>query len=98
MQRLFDLILVDMQMPGMDGMAATRAIRASSNLNQRTPIVALTASVLAPQIAACHDAGMNDHIAKPISPRDLLEKVTHWCEVGALAGDEEPTPEAGLSR
>ena len=89
MQRSFDLILMDMQMPGMDGMAATRAIRASSNLNKRTPIVALTANVLAPQIAACHAAGMDDHIAKPISPLDLLEKVTHWCERNAADLDEE---------
>jgi CheY-like chemotaxis protein len=98
MQRSFDLILMDMQMPGMDGMAATRAIRASSKLNKYTPIVALTANVLPPQIAACHAAGMDDHIAKPISPLDLLEKVTHWCEVDRLADNEESARQAELSQ
>jgi PAS domain S-box-containing protein len=88
MQEPFDLILMDMQMPGMDGMAATRAIRASSDHNRRTPILALTANVLATQVAACHAAGMDGHIAKPISPRDLLEKVTLWCDRNAADMDE----------
>ena len=81
MRRRFDLILMDMQMPGMDGLAATRAIRATADANRATPVVALTANVLPEQVAACHDAGMNDHIAKPISPRELLEKVTYWTAV-----------------
>jgi PAS domain S-box-containing protein len=97
MDQHFDLILMDMQMPLMDGLSATRAIRASPNPNMRTPIIALTANVLAPQIAACHDAGMNDHIAKPISPQDLLEKVIRWCEMGVLEGDEEPASQAAVS-
>jgi CheY-like chemotaxis protein len=97
MEQRFDLILMDMQMPLMDGLSATRAIRASPNPNMRTPIIALTANVLAPQIAACHDAGMNDHIAKPISPRDLLEKVIRWCEMGLLEGDEETASQAAVS-
>ncbi|MES2723254.1 MAG: ATP-binding protein [Pseudomonadota bacterium] len=74
----FDLILMDLQMPGMDGLAATRAIRATSDLNQQTPIVALSANVLPIHIAECRDAGMDDHIAKPISPADLLTKIAHW--------------------
>ncbi|CAN5902941.1 hypothetical protein BH11PSE1_BH11PSE1_11740 [soil metagenome] len=74
----FDLILMDLQMPGMDGLAATRAIRATSDLNQQTPIVALSANVLPIHIAECRDAGMDDHIAKPISPAELLTKIAHW--------------------
>jgi CheY-like chemotaxis protein len=76
----FDLVLMDLQMPGMDGMEATRAIRASAELNQATPILALSANVMADQIEACRAAGMNDHIAKPIEPRNLLAKIAYWTE------------------
>jgi len=79
----FDIILMDQQMPGMDGLAATRAIRATSELNRRTPILALSANVLAVHLAACRDAGMNDHIGKPIAPAELLTKVSHWSAVRA---------------
>ena len=74
----FDLILMDLQMPGMDGLAATRAIRANCDLNAQTPIVALSANVLPVHLAECHDAGMDDHIAKPISPAELITKIAHW--------------------
>ena len=74
----FDLILMDVQMPGMDGLAAARAIRASAEPNRRTPILAFSANVLADQLAACHAAGMNDHIAKPIDTADLVGKVMRW--------------------
>jgi CheY-like chemotaxis protein/anti-sigma regulatory factor (Ser/Thr protein kinase) len=74
----FDLILMDLQMPGTDGAAATRRIREASELNRRTPIVALSANVLADQVAQCHAAGMNDHIAKPIKLEELVEKVARW--------------------
>lgn len=74
----FDVILMDLQMPGMDGLAATRAIRANSDLNRRTPILALSANVLPDQVEACHEAGMDDHIAKPINAKDLITKIAHW--------------------
>ena len=74
----FDLILMDLQMPGMDGLAATRAIRATAELNHRTPILAFSANVLSEHLAACRAAGMNDHIAKPISLADLVGKVAQW--------------------
>jgi signal transduction histidine kinase/ActR/RegA family two-component response regulator len=74
----FDLILMDMQMPGMDGLAATRAIRATSAFNAATPILALTANVLPAHVARCFDAGMNDHLAKPIAPLVLLQKIAQW--------------------
>ncbi|QUD88258.1 PAS domain S-box protein [Phenylobacterium montanum] len=80
MQQPFDLILMDLQMPGMDGLAASRAIRANSNLNYETPILALSANILPAHLAACREAGMNDHIAKPIRPEDLLGKIAHWGE------------------
>ena len=81
----FDLILMDLQMPVMDGLAATRAIRASSSLNAATPILAVSANVMAPQVEACMAAGMNDHVAKPIDPVDLLSKIGHWIAPPAAA-------------
>jgi len=74
----FDVILMDLQMPGMDGLAATAAIRATSDLNRDTPILALSANVLGDHVAACLAAGMNDHIGKPISPGELLTKIARW--------------------
>ncbi|PZQ63406.1 MAG: hybrid sensor histidine kinase/response regulator [Phenylobacterium zucineum] len=74
----FDLILMDLQMPGMDGLAATAAIRATSDLNRTTPIVALSANVLGDHVDACLAAGMNDHIGKPINPTELLTKIARW--------------------
>jgi PAS domain S-box-containing protein len=82
MQQPFDLILMDLQMPGMDGLAATRAIRANSSLNRATPILALSANILPAHLSACREAGMDDHIAKPIRPEDLLTKIAHWAEAG----------------
>ncbi|QUD89987.1 ATP-binding protein [Phenylobacterium montanum] len=73
----FDVILMDLQMPVMDGMAAARAIRRSP-LNADTPILAVSANVMTPQVMACADAGMNDHIGKPIDPAELLSKIGRW--------------------
>ncbi|HUO11255.1 MAG TPA: PAS domain S-box protein [Caulobacteraceae bacterium] len=77
-ERPFDLILMDLQMPGMDGMAAARAIRANSDVNRATPILALSANVLPEHVAMCSAAGMDDHIAKPVSPTELLTKIALW--------------------
>jgi PAS domain S-box-containing protein len=74
----FDLILMDLQMPGMDGLSAARAIRAGGGANRSTPIIALSANVMAEHRAACQDAGMNDHIAKPIDPRRLVSTIGYW--------------------
>ena len=76
----FDLILMDLQMPGMDGLAATRAIRARCPLNAATPIVALSANILPTHLQACQEAGMADHIGKPIDTRELLTKVARWSQ------------------
>jgi len=70
--RPYDLVLMDMQMPVMDGPTATRAIRASGRAGHDTPIVALTANVLPEQIRQCRDAGMQGHVAKPVDPRALM--------------------------
>jgi PAS domain S-box-containing protein len=88
----FDLILMDLQMPGMDGIAATRAIRATSVVNRATPIVALSANILPTHIEACRAAGMDDHIGKPIDTRELLTKVARWTAPNTRA---ERTRKAG---
>ena len=81
-QRPFDLILMDLQMPGMDGYTAARAIRGQALLNSRTPIVALSANVLPEHAAASAAAGMNGHIGKPINIAELLSVVAAWAELG----------------
>ncbi|OYW41002.1 MAG: hypothetical protein B7Z42_02650 [Brevundimonas sp. 12-68-7] len=68
----YDLVLMDMQMPVMDGPSAARAIRSSPGPERDTPIVALTANVLPEQIEQCRAAGMQGHVAKPIDPRALF--------------------------
>jgi PAS domain S-box-containing protein len=78
-RRTFDMILMDVQMPTMDGLTATRRIRASAaDGAQHTPIIAMTANVLPAQVQRCLEAGMDDHLGKPISPRKLIETLQHW--------------------
>jgi PAS domain S-box-containing protein len=85
----FDVILMDLQMPGMDGMAATRLVRATPGPNRDVPIIAFSANVLETHVAASREAGMNDHIAKPISPAQLLEKVGYWIDPAQVACKEK---------
>jgi PAS domain S-box-containing protein len=76
--RKYDLILMDIQMPIMDGYEATVAIRQTSNLNQHTPIVALTASAMNSQKNQAFEAGMNDFLSKPFTPTQLVEKLQKY--------------------
>ena len=71
----FDLILMDIQMPGIDGVEAARRIRALGGGPAATPIVALTANVLAHQRLSYLDAGMDGVVGKPISPAALLAEI-----------------------
>ncbi len=75
----FGLILMDCQMPNVDGYAATRVIR-EIDANRKTPIVALSASTLKPDIDACFMAGMNDYIAKPTDLKALVRAMEKWTE------------------
>jgi signal transduction histidine kinase/ActR/RegA family two-component response regulator len=78
----YDLILMDMQMPNLNGVDATRAIREIA-LNARTPILAMTANAFEEDRQRCLDAGMNDHIAKPIDPERLFEALLKWLTAAA---------------
>ena len=77
----FDIILMDLQMPGMDGFAAARAIRERAEVNRDTPIIALSADVLPEHIGATAEAGMNGHIGKPISALELVSTIDRWSMV-----------------
>jgi PAS domain S-box-containing protein len=71
----YDVVLMDVQMPGMDGVTATRHIRALEHANRTVPIIAMTANVLPTQIVTFKAAGMDDHIGKPFKRPDLLAAV-----------------------
>lgn len=92
----FDIVLMDMQMPEMDGLEATREIRKLPGAKAKTTIIAMTANALAVDQKLCLDAGMNDYMAKPIDPKALHEKLAIWGEAnssGTTARDEPPAQE-----
>ncbi|WP_189495825.1 response regulator [Algimonas arctica] len=74
----YDMIFMDMRMPNMDGLEATRKIRALSNVSKDLPIVALTANAFDDDRNACFDSGMNDFMTKPVSAEELSEMVVRW--------------------
>jgi CheY-like chemotaxis protein len=84
----FDLILMDVQMPGIDGLEAARRIRALGGEAAATPIVALTANVLAHQRRAYLDAGMDGVVGKPISPGVLLREIARISAAPPVSADE----------
>jgi CheY-like chemotaxis protein len=73
----FDLILMDIQMPVMDGLTATRRLRELERQTgaRRAPVVAVTANAMPHQVQECLDAGMDAHVAKPIRPAELFEAI-----------------------
>ena len=87
----YDLILMDMQMPVLNGVDATRIIRIDS-LNTAAPIVAMTANAFDGDKRACFDVGMSDFVSKPVTPERLYEAVLHGLEASTGAGEERPTP------
>ena len=83
----YDLVLMDMQMPLMDGLEATRAIRAIERL-ARLPIVAMTANAMPRDRERCLEAGMNDHLSKPIDPERLLKVILQMVSRAPLPENE----------
>jgi two-component system sensor histidine kinase/response regulator len=76
-KRLYDIVLMDMQMPVMDGVTATKEIRKDERFKD-LPILAMTANVMETDIEKCREAGMWDHIGKPIDPDELFGKLLKW--------------------
>ena len=79
-QEPFDLVLMDLQMPNMDGFEATRLIRADVRFKD-LPIIAMTAHAMVEERQHCLEVGMNDHIAKPIDPDALFQTLQQWLKV-----------------
>jgi len=96
----FDCILMDLQMPIMDGMQATREIRKLPGWEE-TPVVALTANVFCDERLACIEAGMNDFVAKPVDPAQLYQTLARWLPIAELvdpsASAEAPGGTNGLA-
>lgn len=90
--RPYDLVLTDLHMPVMDGLALTRALRQhEASGGRRTPVVAITADVLPAELQRCRDAGMDDVLTKPVALEDLSGVLLRWTR-------QPPTPVAAVAR
>ena len=96
-QREFDLVLMDCQMPELDGFGASREIRALGAGRGEVPILALTANVLPSDREACLAAGMNDFLSKPVKLDVLRAAVQRWSRVGAGAAADGLPPESPVT-
>jgi len=88
----YNLILMDIQMPEMDGFTATQKIRAMNNYGAKIPIIAMTAHAMQGDKDKCIAAGMNDYISKPIRTKELLALIDKWLSVKATTDVKEETP------
>ena len=85
--RAYDVILMDMRMPELDGLAATRRIRELGGAAAQIPIIALTANASQEDRRRCLEAGMNDFMAKPIDANDLIQKISLHARVPLIGGE-----------
>jgi PAS domain S-box-containing protein len=85
-EQTFDLVLMDVQMPNLDGYQATGLIRGSTNgaFNPNIPVVAMTANAMKGDRVKCLEAGMNDYLSKPILPGELAEKLKTWLDSSSV--------------
>ena len=99
-QQAYDIVLMDIQMPRMDGYEATRAIRAGQGATARIPIVAMTAHAMKEDKDRCLEAGMNDFVTKPIRPQQLFATIDKWISrderEDVLPGRVEDKPQEGV--
>jgi two-component system, sensor histidine kinase and response regulator len=85
----FDVVFMDLQMPEMDGLAATKVLRARPQL-QDLPIIAMTAHVMTEEVERCLEAGMNDHVGKPIDPDGFFATLARWTRGHPRTAFERP--------
>lgn len=90
---IFDLVLMDIQMPVMDGFEATREIR--NTLHSEIPVIALTANAIKGENEKCIGAGMNDYLNKPFEERELIELISKWLGSKLPDTGEKPVEQAG---
>jgi signal transduction histidine kinase/CheY-like chemotaxis protein/HPt (histidine-containing phosphotransfer) domain-containing protein len=89
-RRAYDLILMDVQMPEMNGFEVTKIIREMEGGKQHTPIIAMTAHVMKGDRERCLQAGMDDYISKPIEPQELFAAIEKWTKPGGIKKDLSP--------
>lgn len=91
-QKRYDLVLMDVQMPEMDGFEATAAIRRLENSTRHTPIIALTANAMAGDREKCLQAGMDDYLGKPVRLEELRAAINRWTGKRITAPANTPSP------
>ncbi len=109
----YHLVLMDVQMPEMDGLEATQQIRQNEPTGKHTPIIAMTAHAMKGDQERCLEAGMDDYLSKPLSPKEVMAAIEYWAQASVEGAPPEerakepaaeaslPSPvdlEAGLSR
>ncbi|MFM7084678.1 MAG: response regulator [Hyphomicrobium sp.] len=93
----FDVVLMDMQMPVMDGLTACREIR-KNHPNLSLPIIAMTANATSADREKCLAAGMNDHVSKPIDPANLFEKLLQWTPIPSKGANQTAHQEVPIKK
>jgi CheY-like chemotaxis protein len=90
--RRYDLVLMDAQMPEMDGYEATRQLRRLERSGEHVPIIALTARVMEGDREKCLESGMDDYLTKPVGMDELLAAVRRWARLEPEGAREHGSP------